>query len=194
MVGVCIAFGFIMGVLSTILYCLHKVKKLGIAEGEDELNKIAEKMKEKVNEARTRINSVKDRLGEVYSISKRQQDLQAALDMPSTNALHSRHKNGIVAELKELEEQKYNILQSILKDGFDPLINVINEDNTKEEMKLSQFVAKMNGAHPLEEGELPPDNKPAVEKDEIDKELENLPRKAGKFVVYTGKGKKPTNH
>ena len=160
-----------------------------------ELEKATEILKAKVLEKRSIIESVQSRLNEVHEIFAKQHALHAALDMPSKNATHSRYKNGLVGELKELEEKKYNILQSILKDGHDPIIGVVNEDGTKQDMKLSEFVAQYDGAEPSKEGEFPPAASAKVpeEKDEIDEELDKG-KKAGKFVVYSGGGKPDTTH
>jgi TPP-dependent 2-oxoacid decarboxylase len=189
--------GLVTGAILTMMFVSHRLVKAISKQSEksnEELEKVAQIMKAKILEKRSQIVSVQSRLAEVYGISQRQHELQAAADQPSKNALHSRHKNGIIGELKELEEKKHSVLKSILKDGFDPVISVLNEDGTKEEMKLSQFVARYDGIDPLKEGELPPAapvTKPE-EKDEIDEEIEKG-RKAGKFVVYSG-GKPDTTH
>jgi hypothetical protein len=201
--------GYLCGVLSLIVYGVYRVSRIAAEDVDKEMGEAlgikpptpAEAKVDIREKIKAKILSVRDRLGEVYAISQRQSELQAAMDMPAQNALHSKHKNGIFQELRNLEDKKHAILESILKDGVDPKIRVLNEDGSQVEMKLSEFVARNNGAEPLNEGELPPgiaekNEKPAAEKDEIDEELEKIPRKAGKFTVHTGSGgkKPPTNH
>lgn len=204
-----LTLGFLGGICATLTYGIHKVRSmtdetsdeiiggLGLDIKPEDLGK--ESVREKI---KNRIISVRDRLGEVYTISQKMQELQAAMDMPSQNATHSKYKNGILGELRELEEKKNAILESILKDGIDPVIRVQNEDGSKVDMKLSEFIARQNGSEPLDEGETPPTtNKPPgrkspplAQKDEIDEEVDKSPKKMGKFYLHRG-GKKPdTNH
>src|SRR5208283_650339 len=119
--------GYLSGIFTIIAYGIHKVHSMTESTSEDIIDnlgldvKISDLNKESVRE-KNKIISVRDRLGEVYTISQKMQELQAAMDMPSQNATHSRYKNGILSELKELEIKKNSILESILKDGIDPVI------------------------------------------------------------------------
>jgi hypothetical protein len=46
------------------------------------------------------------------------------------------------AELKRLEEEKMTILRSVLDDGYDPKLVMVNESGDRETIKLSDFVKK----------------------------------------------------
>lgn len=139
--------------------------------------------------------SVMRRLNEAAELTKQQNELAAASSLPSANALHSRHKNLMAARYKQLEDQKIAVLQSIVRDGFDPMVTVFNAaTNQNEEVLLSHFLNHASGAPKAQQtapGATPPAVVPA---DSIRKVERN-----GKtfFVIDGGKsnsGKKPTEH
>ena len=91
------------------------------------LKKLSKELEAKAKITREKIRSIKERLVRVQEITRLQLDLVGAIDQPSKNALHSRYKNGLNEEIKLLEEEKLEILKSILRDGFDPVITVVGE-------------------------------------------------------------------
>jgi hypothetical protein len=170
---------FIMGMffgaglfISFGLYQVHKIKKVK--------NILIDQIKKKASELEAKKGSIKDRLVKASNIAQTQMDLKSQSEMPSKNALHSRHKNGIVYEIQDLEQEKLSILRSVLGDGFDPMITVINDGGVKEEIPLSAYVAQaeqllhsMTGIGPA----IPPDTK-----------------KIGKLILYKGGKDDGTTH
>lgn len=131
-------------------------------------DKILGDLKTKLTQDDEKRASIITRLKQAQAITEQQLDIRDATDQPSKNALHSRYKNGLIGDIKKLEEEKIAILQSILNDGFDPVISVVDENGTRQELPLSHFVGKAAAAH------LPPTQDP------------NGPKKAGKFVIVKG--------
>lgn len=84
--------------------------------------------------------SVLSRLKEVRDITERQLDLQSKTDRPQKNALDGKYKNSLMAEIKELEEQKFTLLKSIIDDGFDPTVKTIGLTGELEDVKLSTLL------------------------------------------------------
>jgi hypothetical protein len=78
----------------------------------------------------------------VKEITNEQLDLYSQVSGPQKNALHGRYKNGLNGRIKELEEEKSSILKSILTDGFDPEITVMDGAGVVTTVKLSEFMAE----------------------------------------------------
>ncbi len=107
--------------------------------------------------------SVLDRLRQAAECVKEQGEIQAAHSMPNKNAVHSRYKNQLAARFKELEEKKHELLSSIVKDGFDPIVTGYNAETQQEEtMPLSKFLG-MRETPPEQEQETPPPENVAPE-------------------------------
>lgn len=85
--------------------------------------------------------SVTDRLTKVKELTEFQLDMQATASSPQKNGLDGKYKNGLNAKIKEIEEEKAEILKSILDDGFDPDVTVQGADGL-EKMKLSTFLVQ----------------------------------------------------
>jgi hypothetical protein len=141
--------GFILGLFAGATmfvgygyYALSRLKK-----SKDAIKAV---VKKKVNELDSKRESIIVRLKQAQALTEQQMNLRDATDQPSKNSLHSRYKNGLVGEIKKLEEEKVAILQSILNDGFDPVITVINDMGEREEYPLSHFVKGSQLAEPQE--------------------------------------------
>lgn len=121
-------------------------------------------------------DSIKNRLIKASEIAQTQMAIRAQQEMPSKNALHSRYKNGLIGELQDLEQQKIDILRTVLAEGFNPMITILNEKGSQEEIPLSEYVDQAAAILDTNQGNPPPppSNDPTQ------------PRKAGKFVVYKG--------
>lgn len=85
------------------------------------------------------LGSIKYRMKLVNELTTSQMDLIGQLDRPAASATHARHKNSIIAQLKEIEEQKTDIFRSIVDDGVDPIITAydLNSGEPKE-MRMSE--------------------------------------------------------
>jgi len=160
--------GFILGALfgtgAFIAWSFYQVGKMKKAK-----DKLLASLKDKILEQDSKRQSIIDRLKRAQAITEQQLDIRAQTDQPSKNALHSKYKNGLIGDIKKLEEDKIAILQSILDDGFDPLINVVDDNGQKQELPLSHFVTKARTT--ISEGGAP--QEPAT-------------KKVGRFVVVKG--------
>ena len=111
--------------------------------------------------------SVGSRMKKVKDITTEQLDLQSQALGPQKNALHGWFKNGINGRIKELELQKADILKSIITDGFDPEITVVDGAGVVTTIKLSEFLAQTGIVVP------PKDPKSST-------------KQVGKFTVHKG--------
>ena len=167
--------GFTMGGCSVVVWTLRQVRKIDKVKSE-----LLYQVKQKTSDLEAKRESITKRLIEAAEITKTQLALQSQTDMPSKNALHSRHKNKLIGELKDLEMQKISLLRSILEDGFDPTITIMTEDGTKEDLLLSKFLSQ--AYNPTDEVKSPkPDGSPST-------------RTVGKFVVHKGGKSDGTTH
>jgi heme oxygenase len=119
----------------------------------------------------TENSSVRDRLRKAQELTKKQLELFSVIDMPQKNSLDGKYKQQLNEEIKNIEEEKSELLSSILNDGFDPVITVMNEHSQNESMKLSAYF-KMRGLDPKKYLKQPSNA--------------SAPKKVGKFTVYSG--------
>ncbi|CAM6003918.1 unnamed protein product [Sphagnum balticum] len=119
-------------------YQLNKMKKI-----KDVLLK---QIKAKAAEIDQKKETIKERLLKASDIAQAQMSVRAQMDMPSKNALHSKYKNDLMLELQEMEQQKLDLLRTILIEGYNPMITVLNESGKKTEMPLSEYVDEATGA------------------------------------------------
>jgi hypothetical protein len=154
--------GLILGFVSTVGLVLYLGKK--------SLSKKLESKLDSLKDATKKIESVSDRMKKVKDIVSQQLDMQAQATMPQKNGLDGKYKNGLIREIKRLEEEKHEILKSILKDGFDPEITTIDEAGVVTSMKLSQFMADQG----------------IVVQKEDKQTIKETPKQIGKFTVYKG--------
>lgn len=165
------AVGILAGIAISLGYGMYQLRKINNAK-EDLLKKLkskAEEIRKQTFDVEEKKESIRARLFEAVKLAEEQMELRAQAEMPSKNSLHSRHQNGLIYKINELEKRKIDILRSILKDGFDPTITVLNEGGSREEIPLSAYIARNDG---VEESPATPSP--------------NGPRKAGKFVIYKG--------
>lgn len=115
-----------------------------------------EKLKSKVEKLVTEIKkemiwaSAKQRFDQVLKINEQQNDLIGAVEGPSRGALFSKWRNDKRGQLLELEREKMDIFRSILKDGLDPLVNVMGDDGEVTKKKMSETVAEFDQRFPKE--------------------------------------------
>jgi hypothetical protein len=86
--------------------------------------------------------SVKERMLKVKELTEQQLSLQQQTSMPQKNALDGKYKNGLIKEIEFLEEQKIDILKSIVKDGHDPEVTALTPEGETTRVKLSAFLAE----------------------------------------------------
>ncbi len=172
------ALGVFTGAGGVMIYGTYQMIKL-----EKNKKELIKKLKEKVQSESAKVitevekmQSIKDRLVKATTIADQQNALRAQAEMPSKNSLHSRFKNDIILQIQDLEAQKLSILRTILAEGYDPIITVFREGGVKEEIHLSEYVTQAEATLNMLLPPSPPE--PATEA--------SGPRKAGKFVIYTG--------
>ena len=91
--------------------------------------------------------SVKYRFDLLEKLTLAQNDLIANTKTPSSSASHSKHKNQIVGEVKALEEEKRVILKSILDDGFDLSITIVDENGDNKKVTISTLLSNYSIGH-----------------------------------------------
>jgi hypothetical protein len=121
---------------------------------------------------------IEKKMKRVKEITSEQLDLQSATSGPQKNALDGKYKNGLIREIKRLEEEKSELLCSIIQAGFDPEITVIDESGAVTRIKLSEYMA-------LQGIQMPPVAPKETKKTETSKTL-TAPKQIGKFTVYKG--------
>lgn len=110
-------------------------------------------------------DSVSERLKKVRELTKLQFDLHSKTDGPQKNSLDGKYKNSLIREIKSLEEEKIEIMQSIIKDGFDPEVTTVSSDGSFKNLKLSELLGQ----------------------DSLKEEKKELPKKpTHKFTVHDG--------
>lgn len=95
------------------------------------------------------IGSIKQRFKEFDRLTKDQQNLFKSADAPSRSASHSKFKNSVFSEIKQIEEKKRDILKSILEDGFDAPVQMVDGDGTMTRMRISEVLAKDSKTDPI---------------------------------------------
>ncbi len=161
--------GFTVGVAFVFAYGGYKLRQMAKANTE-----LFEKQKKKAAEQGHATESIQDRLTKVQLITKQQLELASMVDMPSKNALHSRYKNDLHHEIRRMEDDKNVIFRSILRDGHDPLVTILNASQEQETIKLSEYMIR-TGIDMQGEGAAAAEPTPP-----------STPKKVGKFIVYTG--------
>ena len=152
------SLGLIAGVVLSVCYAFYiayrtkvkleeKVKALkeklnaNASLSEDAKNK--EDLLQELLNTRDDVRSIRDRLAKAQEITRQQLDLRDQASQPSKNSMHSKWKNGLINEINSLEEEKRSILESILKDGHDPFVMVLDEETgSTKKIPLSEFLGR----------------------------------------------------
>jgi hypothetical protein len=152
------SLGLIAGVVLSVCYAFYiayrtkvkleeKVKALkeklnaNASLSEDAKNK--EDLLQELLNTRDDVRSIRDRLAKAQEITRQQLDLRDQASQPSKNSMHSKWKNGLISEINSLEEEKRSILESILKDGHDPFVMVLDEETgSTKKIPLSEFLGR----------------------------------------------------
>jgi hypothetical protein len=173
--------GMFLGASAILAYGTYRINKIKRVK-----DNMVEAIKLKSQELEAKQNSIKERLMKASELAQAQLAIKAQLEMPSKNALHSKYKNELGGELQNMEIQKLDILRTVLAEGFDPMITVINEVGIKQEIPLSAYVdsaSQQLNAH-MGNQPPPPPAEPGL----------GEPRKVGKFILYKGGKDDGTTH
>jgi len=136
--------GFAVALVSILFYGFSTLKSSDIAKAKvKNTDSLVQRVIEKTKSLKPLDPSVKTRLDESFDITERQLSILGQLDMPQSGPLHGKHKNLLVYELKTLETKKMEILKSIIEDGYNPKLVIINSDSgERESVFLSEFLSK----------------------------------------------------
>lgn len=113
------------------------------------------KRKEETTKSKSK-NSINDRMKRVKDITVEQMELSQHADGPQKNGLDGKYKNGIIRQIKQLDEEKNQLLVSILEDGHDPDLTTMDSSGVVTQMKLSEYMAYMGIKMPPKKIEEPP--------------------------------------
>ena len=137
---------FIFGVLvGMILMCIIGAI---MAHGESKrLKKQIDKADKEMEQMLLRVRgqakieqSAKQRFKEISTLTNEQVTIMGQLDQPSKGASHSKWKRDAINRLKEIEQEKKDILQSLLNDNIDPLVTVYIDGEYKK-IKISELLS-----------------------------------------------------
>jgi hypothetical protein len=139
MLNLIVAFisGVVFGWFSFILISIYLVNK-EIKRNEAKVKKLTDLISQTKS-----LMIAREKLKKVREISVKQMELKGQIEMPQKNSLDGKYKNQLSEEIRVLEEEKINILNSILKDNIDPEILVLDEFGNTKTMKLSEYMNKM---------------------------------------------------
>jgi hypothetical protein len=169
--------GVLAGMSSTVIVAFHMARK-SLKEKKVATDKFLEEFNKLTGNSTKRAESVDERLSRVKEIVNEQLDLQSRTEGPQKNAMDGKYKNSMIKTIKSLEEEKHQVLKSIIDDGFDPTVTVLGPDGVVTEMKLSEFMAQAGIDMPPVK---PKDKAPAAATTN-----KSGATKSGKFIVYRG--------
>jgi hypothetical protein len=129
LIGVFCGTGIFLG------YGIYHISKIRASQ-----DGLVTQIKNKSKEMISKRDAIKDRLIKASEIAHSQAAMRAQIEMPSKNALHSKYKNDLIGEILQLEQEKLDILRTVLAEGYDPIITTITETGKREEMTLSAYV------------------------------------------------------
>lgn len=126
--------GLITGAIGMITLTIY-VGKRALAKEKTKigLTAVPSKPKQTVNERMKRIKDITDE----------QLEMMQSIDGPQKNGLDGKYKNGINSQIKLLDEEKNELLCSILEDGHDPEITTMDGSGIVSRMLLSEYMAYM---------------------------------------------------
>lgn len=132
------------------------------------------KKREAVEEQKKNLVSLKDRMKKVKELTEDILAMQQSIDGPQRNALDGKYKNSVIRKIKDMDEEKNNILVSIIQDGYDPELTAMDPSTgTVTQMKLSEYMSYM-GIN------VPPKGT------KVDAAKESKAKRLGKFTVING--------
>ena len=168
--------GFILGAIAVMIYGWYQIKKMKKVK-----KTLLDQIKAKAVEEDKKKDSIKERLLKASELAQTQMTIRSQIEMPSNGALHSKYKNDLVHELHDLEQKKLNILQTIIAEGIDPMITIINDTGGKTEMPLSTYINDAITSLDKSAG-----NQPVPESIN--------PKKSNRFIVHKGGKDDGTTH
>jgi hypothetical protein len=118
--------GFVNGVLALFFFTIYLGKRSMDRKRKDSTS--------------SKKDSLYKRMDRVKEIAAEMVDLAMRVEQPQKNSLDGKYKNNLNARFKALEEEKNDILKSILADGFDPELTTVDSSGVVSKMKLSEYM------------------------------------------------------
>lgn len=130
---------FLVSVILFLLYSYGKAIKM-VCAYEIDIKQLGNEATRLIKHARF-MGSVEERFSRFQTLADQQFQIVEAVLAPSASAAHSKHKSSLIKQIKALEEDKRAILQTILDDGLDVEITLIDEKGEKQKKKISDILA-----------------------------------------------------
>lgn len=86
------------------------------------------------------VKKSKEYFNEINEITKEQMTIYGSLQGPSASASHSKYRNDIIAQFKELERKKREIMQKLVDQGVDPMIHTMDGAGNLNEIRMSELL------------------------------------------------------
>lgn len=131
--GLGIATGFlIVGIYGAILANRDQERRI----------RLAQEIKHFITETEKKLISVRDKMSRAQEITEEQLDIMYSMEGPQKGVLDGKNRKSLQLKLKTLEQEKMEILESVVKDGHNPTITILNEFSERESLKLSEFLER----------------------------------------------------
>lgn len=89
---------------------------------------------------------VRAKIGEINRIIEAQFDIWGQIDRPDKGASHSKWKRELIGRVNDLEAEKMDTFKSILDEGVDLTVSVMESNGAKHNKKMSQIVEEYNAS------------------------------------------------
>lgn len=136
-VSILLSLHFAASLVNLFLVFMYRRRARIIKEDAAIVNALAESLQQA-----ELIGSIKQRFKQFQQLTEAQQELFRQADIPSAGSSHSKFKNSVISEIRSLEEKKRDILKTILADGIDAPVRMIDGDGTMTSMRISEVLAK----------------------------------------------------
>lgn len=144
-VALSLLLGLILGLLISVGILIYYGKRIKKAEKAALTPTADPSLKEKALE----------KMKMIKEITKSQLEMQSKAEGPQRNSLDGKYKNGLSREIQRMEEEKTELMKSILSSGFDPEVKILNSEGEVQSMKLSEFLANSGIKTSTEKNEEP---------------------------------------
>lgn len=143
--------GFNLGVLTVCAWAIYAANKIA-KQAKASNSKMETKLKAAFNAAAAAVSkedsSVRQRLNKVQDLTQEQLGILGMMDKPQSGPLEGRNRKYLQAQLTEIEEEKLNLMKSIIKDGFNPKIKILNDQGEVETITLESFLDRKKDRDP----------------------------------------------
>lgn len=128
------ALGLISGVALTVSGTIYYAARM-FKKSKDKVSSALATTKPKL--------TINERMKQVKDLTSKQLDLMQSVDSPQKNGLDGKHKNNINRQIKLIDEEKNQLLCSILEEGNDPELTTMDGSGVVTKMLLSEYMVHM---------------------------------------------------